>query len=450
MKRKIYEELLKWKAETAYKSALLIDGARRVGKSYIAEEFAKNEYDTYIMIDFYRAPDEIRELFRLSLNDLDTLFMMLSSYYGIKLIPHKSLIIFDEVQEYPSARAAIKYLVADGRYDYIETGSLMSINENVKNIIIPSEEKHINMYPMDFEEFLWAMGNELLVPIIKNCFEKKKQMGQAMHRKAMELFRQYLIVGGMPQAVDIYTRTRDFEKVDEVKRMILDLYRQDIAKHATGYEVKTRAVFDEIPSMLSRHEKKFSPSLVEEGKKMKYFEEPLMWLQESMIGNICYNSAEPNIGLRMNMERTTLKCHLGDTGLLVSLAFDENGLVSNEIYRKLLFDKLEVNEGMFFENIVAQMLRAAGKKLYFYSNYSKENKDDRMEVDFLVSGSRIQSRHNISPIEVKSGKRYTLTSLNKYLKKYKEYCGMPYVVHTLDFEIKDGITYLPAYMVPFI
>lgn len=404
MKRKIYDQLVNWKQDGAGKTALLIDGARRVGKSYVAEEFAKAEYKSYLLIDFNRVGDEVKDLFLHYLNDLDTLFMYLSGYYNVKLYEHESLIIFDEVQMFPRARAAIKYLVADGRYDYLETGSLMSIKKNVKDIVIPSEERHIKMYPMDFEEFLWAMGNDTLMDIVRKRFEAHKSMGQVMHRKAMDYFRQYLIVGGMPQAVQEYVESKDFDRVDRIKRDILTLYRADIVKHATGYEMKVESIFDEIPAQLQKHEKRFKLSSLKKEARFREYEDALFWLDDAMIANICYNSTEPNIGLKLNMDRMTLKCYMGDTGLLISYAFDENGLVSEEIYKKLLFDKLEVNKGMIIENIVAQMLAASGHKLYFYSNPSRDDKDARMEIDFLIAKSKISNRHNISPIEVKSGK----------------------------------------------
>ncbi len=414
MKRKIYDQLVNWKQDGAGKTALLIDGARRVGKSYVAEEFAKAEYKSYLLIDFNRVGDEVKDLFLHYLNDLDTLFMYLSGYYNVKLYEHESLIIFDEVQMFPRARAAIKYLVADGRYDYLETGSLMSIKKNVKDIVIPSEERHIKMYPMDFEEFLWAMGNDTLMDIVRKRFEAHKSMGQVMHRKAMDYFRQYLIVGGMPQAVQEYVESKDFDRVDRIKRDILTLYRADIVKHATGYEMKVESIFDEIPAQLQKHEKRFKLSSLKKEARFREYEDALFWLDDAMIANICYNSTEPNIGLKLNMDRMTLKCYMGDTGLLISHAFDENGLVSEEIYKKLLFDKLEVNKGMIIENIVAQMLAASGHKLYFYSNPSRDDKDARMEIDFLIAKSKISNRHNISPIEVKSGKNYTLTSFEVY------------------------------------
>ncbi len=450
MKRKIYEDLLTWKKEWAGKTALLIDGARRVGKSYIAEEFAKTEYRSYIFIDFNSATEDIRNLFFHYLNDLDTLFMYLSGYYNVKLYEHESLIIFDEVQLFPRARAAIKYLVADGRYDYIETGSLMSIKKNVQDIVIPSEERHLKMYPLDFEEFLWAMGNDTLMDIIKKCYDAEKPMGQIMHRKAMDYFRQYLIVGGMPQAVQEYATSRDFDRVDRIKRDILTLYRADIIKHAAGYEMKVESIFDEIPAQLQKHEKRFRISSLKKDARFRDYEDAMFWLDDAMIVNICYNSTEPNIGLRLNMDRLTLKCYMADTGLLISHAFDENGIVTEELYKKLLFDKLEVNKGMIMENMVAQMLTASGHKLYFYSNCSREDKDSRMEIDFLITKSKISSRHNISPIEVKSGKNYTLTSLRKFMKKYNEQTHIPYVLHTNDLKKEEGIIYLPLYMTPLL
>lgn len=446
MKRKIYDKLVEWKLNSNGETALLIDGARRVGKSYIAEEFAKENYKSYILIDFNKESKEVTDLFVNYLNDLDTLFMYLSGYYNTKLYPKESLIIFDEVQMFPKARAAIKYLVADGRFDYIETGSLMSIRKNVKDIVIPSEERHIRMYPMDFEEFLLAMDNNTIMPIIKDCFIKQKPMGQAMHRKAMDYFRQYMIVGGMPQAVAKYTESRDFETVDRVKRDILTLYREDIMKHSEGNELEIEAIFDEIPAQLSKHEKKFRLSDIKTGARMRNYKQPFYWLDDAMIVNTCYNSTEPNIGLKLNMERKTLKCYMGDTGLLLSHAFDENGIVSEEIYKKLLFDKLSVNSGMLMENIVAQMLVSAGHKLYFFSKSSRENAEDRMEIDFLIAKSKITNKHNISPIEVKSGERYTLSSINKFMKKYKEQINIPYVLHTKDLKEEDGIVYLPLYM----
>ena len=450
MKRKIYTTLLDWKERRAGKTALLIDGARRVGKSYIVEAFAKKEYRSYILIDFFTASQDVKDLFENYLHDLDTFFLFLSNYYQVKLYPRETLIIFDEVQEFPRARGAIKYLVADGRYDYIETGSLMSIKKNVQDALIPSEEHHVNLYPMDFEEFLWALGDDMLMPFIKERFEKKQPLGPALHRKAMDLFRQYLIVGGMPQAVKEFVESRDFDEVDRVKRDILTLYRADMMKHAQGYEIKVARVFDEIPAQLQKHERKFKLADLKKDARMRDYEDALFWLDDAMIVNTCYNSTAPNIGLKLNMDRLTLKCYMADTGLLISHAFDENGIVSEEIYKKILFDKLEVNMGMIVENVVAQMLVASGHKLYFYSNPSREDKNARMEIDFLIAKDKISNRHNISPIEVKSSTRYTLTSLRKFVTKYKEQTHIPYVIHPNDFKEEDGIVYLPLYMTPML
>ncbi len=450
MRRKIYDEILKWKKRSAGQTALLIDGARRVGKSYIAEKFAAAEYKSYLLIDFNRAPKEVTDLFENYLNDLDTLFMYLSGFYNKKLYERETLIILDEVQLCPRARSAIKYLVADGRYDYLETGSLMSIKKNVKDILIPSEEEYLKIYPLDFEEFLWALDNETLMPLIQICYEKKQPMGQALHRKAMDYFRQYVIVGGMPQAVARYVETRDFDSIDRVKREILELYRADIVKHAAGYEIKVKQIFDNIPAQLQKHDKKFKLSSLKKEARFRDYDDAMFWLSDAMIANICYNSTAPSIGLKLNMDRLTLKCYMVDTGLLISHAFDENGIVSEEIYKKLLFDKLECNKGMIVENLVAQMLTAAGHKLYFYSNPSRDEVSERMEIDFLIAKSKISSRHNISPIEVKSGKNYTLTSLKKFRNKYAEQTDTPYVLHTGDLKEADGITYLPLYMTPLL
>ena len=450
LKRKIYDTLVEWKKTSAGRTVLLIDGARRVGKSYIAEEFAKNEYESYILLDFNRAAKSVTELFDTYLDDLDTFFLFLSQYYGVKLVERRSLIIFDEVQLFPLARAALKYLVADGRYDYIETGSLMSIKKNAKDILIPSEERHVRMVPLDFEEFLWAIGSDITTEFLRICFERRMPLGQALHRKVMDLFRQYLIVGGMPQAVLEYVDTRDFDRVDAVKRDILELYRADIVKHASGYEMKVESIFDEIPSQLQKHEKKFKLSSLKKAARFRDYEDAFFWLTDAMIVNPCYNTTAPNIGLKLNMDRLTLKCYMADTGLLISHAFDENSIVSENLYKKLLFDKLEVNEGMLMENIVAQMLVANGHKLYFYSRSGDKDAASRMEIDFLVAKGKTTTRHNIFPIEVKSGKRYTTTSLNKFVTKYGEQLATPYVLHTSDVKVDNGLIYLPIYMAMFL
>lgn len=445
MKRKIYNEMLLWKQNAQGKSALMIDGARRIGKSYIVEEFAKNEYKSYILVDFNNADDNLIEIFDKYLRNLDVFFSYLALYYNVTLYPRDTVIVFDEVQLYPKARAAIKYLVKDGRYDYIETGSLVSINRNVKDIVIPSEEHRINMYSMDFEEFLWAVGDEQLMPFIRMCFEKKQKLGP-LHRKAMSHFRHYMIVGGMPQAVAEYVETNDFMKVDMVKRNILSLYKADIEKYAVGNEIKVKAIFDEIPSALSRHEKKFRLASISNKARYREYESSFFWLAESRVVNICYNSTAPDIGLRMNEERTTLKCYMADTGLLISHAFNLKTIMGNELYLKLALGKLEVNEGMLVENVVAQMLKASGHELFFYSNNSKYSAEDRMEIDFLISKPVITNRHNISPIEVKSSNSYTITSLNKLRTKFAPMLAESYVLHPADVEVKDGVVYLPLFM----
>lgn len=446
MKRKMYDYLVEWKKRTNGTSALLVQGARRVGKSYIVEEFAKAEYKSYILIDFNKADEAVKDIFLHDLDNMDILFQKLSTLYNKKLYPRESLIIFDEVQLFPRARSAIKYLVEDGRYDYIETGSLISIRKNVEGILIPSEEDTVNMYPMDFEEFLWALDNDTMYPLIVECFNNRKPLGQALHRKAMDLFRLYLIVGGMPQAVKTYADTKDFDNVDTVKRRILKLYREDIRKHAIGYEMKVEAIFDEIPSQLQNQNQHFKLSSLEKGARFDNYRDAMFWLSDAMIVNNCYNSTEPNIGLNLNRDRTLLKCYMGDTGLLISHCFDEKGIVSEEIYKKLLLGKLEVDLGMIMENIVAQMFTASGHKLFFYANSSRDDAEARMEIDFLIAKSKISNRHNISPIEVKSGKNYTLSSLKKFIRRYNQQLHTPYVLHTSDLKVEDDIVYLPLYM----
>lgn len=449
MRRKIYQQLLDWKEKRHGEVALLVEGARRIGKSYIVEEFGKNEYESYILIDFNKAPQMVRDWFDLYLEDLDTLFLYLSQHYKVKLHERKSLIILDEVQLCPKARAGIKFLVDDGRYDYIETGSLVSIKKNMKGFVVPSEERSIQMYPMDFEEFLWALGNDMLMDLIRKMYAERKPMGQMFHRQAMDAFRLYMIVGGMPQAVKKYVVTKDFDAVDAAKRDVLTVYRNDIFNYASEIADKVVSIFDQIPSQLSKHEKKFRLSALKPDAKYRDWDDAFFWLKDAKVVNICYNSTEPNIGLKINEDRTTLKCYMNDTGLLISHAFDEKGIVSSEIYQKLLFGKLEVNEGMLVENVVSQMLTASGHKLFFYSKSSKDA-DERMEIDFLLQKGKVTSRHNIRPVEVKSGKNYTLSSLNKCVKKFSEYTTIPTVLHAADYKVVEGITYLPIYMTPLL
>ena len=445
MRRKIYQDLLNWKEKSQGRSALLIEGARRIGKSYIVSQFAMNEYKSHIIIDFNDMDDDLLTIFEQYLSHRDEFFLRLSLYYGVKLYERNTCIVFDEIQLYPKARAAIKYLVADGRYDYIETGSLVSIRRNVKDIVIPSEEHTIDMYPMDFEEFLWAIGEDMLMDFIRTQYEKKEPMG-SLHRKALDYFRQYMIIGGMPQAVASYVEHRDFEEVDSIKRDILRLYRNDISKYAYEAETKVTSIFEDIPAQLQKHEKKFKLSSLGNRAKMRDYEDAFFWLDDARVVNTCYNATEPSIGLRLNMERTTLKCYMGDTGLLISHAFDENALMEEQLYKKMILGKLEVNEGMLMENIVAQMLRANGHKLFFFSRSDRENAENRMEIDFLIRKRNVTSRHNICPIEVKSSTRFTFSSLNKFCKKYAELLTSPIILYTGDVTQKEGITCLPLYM----
>lgn len=444
MKRKLYSQLIEWKSRGG-KTALLIKGARRVGKSYLAEEFGRTHYKSYIKVDFNDISDENLKLILDTLHDRNRLFSYLQLIYNTTLHERDSLIIFDEVQECPKVRAAIKYLVADGRYDYIETGSLMSIRKNTENIIIPSEEEHLDMYPMDFEEYLWAAGENMLADFIKDCYAKLLPLPEAMHRKAMQLFKEYMIIGGMPQAVNAYLTTKDFNAADREKSTILTLYRGDISKHAGAYTLKVESIFDSIPSQLSKHEKKFKLSALSESARMRDYIEPFTWLKDTRFVNLCFGSTEPSIGLEINAGRTTVKCYMGDTGLLYTLAFSSVA-EKNDVYHKIILGKLSLNNGMFMENIVAQMLAANSHKLFFYSNHSRENKDNRMELDFLLHKSIITNQHNINFIEVKSGTRYDLTSLEKAMKKYSNELNQAIVLHPGNLRCENNIFYLPVYM----
>lgn len=445
-RRKIYDKLLNWKNEAKGSKAVLIEGARRIGKSTICEEFAKNEYESYILIDFAKKDKTVESYFTQYLTDLDTFFMMLSTYFKTKLINRKSLIIFDEVQMFPQARAAIKYLVADGRYDYIETGSLISVKENVKDIVIPSEERSIKMYPLDFEEFAWALGEDLLLEYIKKCFENRKPLERNIHNKAMLLFKQYLLVGGMPKPVVLFIENnKDFSKADEEKHDILKLYRNDIMKIKAQYRAKVLAIFDSIPGLLSQHEKRVVFKDIQEGSFADQYNETFFWLSDSMISNECFLTSDPNVGLSINEVRTYVKCYLGDTGLLVSHAFDENELLENEVYSQILNDKLNLNEGMFFENVIAQMLTSSGHKLYFYTHYSKEKHRNDIEIDFLLSNNS-KLKYKLYPIEVKSGKNYKTSSLLRFKEKYKSRIGECYIIHPMNLSLKDDILCIPPYM----
>ncbi len=441
LKRKIYDRLLNWKKTSAGDSALLIEGARRVGKSYVVEEFGKNEYDSYILIDFGIAPKDILELFENETSNLNLFFAKLSAFYGTPLHQRKSLIIFDEVQQYPKARQLIKYLVADGRYDYLETGSLIRLKKNVKDIIIPSEEEHLEMFPLDFEEFLWAIGDEETAPLIRQCFSTRTPLGQLLHRKIMNDFRQYLLVGGMPQAVVKYAETKEFEAVDVVKRRILTLYRDDVSKFASGNEDKIFAVFDGIPAQLTRKEKKYRLSTIRKSARTRNYEDSFNWLGEAMVVNNCYNATDPNAGLALSADFSTRKCYMGDTGLLVTQSFMDRPFAENELYKAILFDRLSINQGMIMENIVAQMLRCNGHKLYFYSRSDSAHRENHMEIDFLIT-----MKKKVVPLEVKSGAYRSHASLDKFCKKFSSQIGEPYILYTKDVQIRDGILHLPVYM----
>ena len=445
LKRKIYDKLLEWKNQSNGSTAILIDGARRVGKSYIAEEFGKSEYKSYILIDFGKAPQDVLDLFIHDSANLDLFFAKLSAFYAKTLHKRNSLIIFDEVQQFPRARQLIKYLVADGRYDYIETGSLIRLKKNVQDIIIPSEEEHLEMFPMDFEEFLWAMGDEATVPLIRTCFESKTPLGQALHRKIMNDFRQYVLVGGMPQSVIAYLKEKNFEASDVAKRRIIKLYRDDVSKFAEGYEDKVFALFDGIPAQLSKKEKKYKLSSISKEARFRTYEDSFIWLHEAMVVNTCFNATDPGVGLALSADNTTQKCYMADTGLLVTHTFMDNAFTENELYRAILFDKLNINEGMIMENVVAQMLRTNGHKLYFYSRSDTDNRENHMEIDFLITEGK-----KIAPIEVKSSNYTSHSSLDKFRNKFSSKIGNSYILYSKDVMIKDGIIHLPFYMAMFL
>ena len=449
-RRKIYDKLLAWKAESAGKKALLIEGARRIGKSTIVEEFARNEYKSYILIDFARAPETVKEYFRLHLNDLDTFYMLLSVQYGVELYPRESIIVFDEVQLFPKAREAIKYLVADGRFDFIETGSLISIRENVKDIVIPSEERHIKMFPLDFEEFCWAMQEQPLLAYIRRCFEQRIPLEQELHEKAMLIFKQYLLVGGMPMSVVAFLEgKKNFGAADLEKRDILELYRNDIMKIKAQYRSKVLAIYDQIPGLLSRHEKRVVFNRIAEGSTAEQYEETFFWLTDSMVANECRKVNDPNVGLSLNESDTYVKCYMGDTGLLVSHAFDENELLEDEVYKQILNGKLGLNEGMLFENAIAQMLTANGHRLFFYTHYDAEKKRNDIEIDFIISNNS-KTKYKMYPIEVKSGTRYSTVSLLKFREKYRRRIGECYIIHPRNLMVKDEILCIPPYMTMFL
>lgn len=445
-KRKIYNKLKDWKSETKGTKALLIEGARRVGKSTIAEEFAKNEYRSYILIDFNLASDTVISAFNNYLNDLDTFFMIIESEYNKKLYRRESVVIFDEIQRFPKARQAVKYLVADGRFDYIETGSLISIRENVENITLPSEERKMAMYPMDFEEFAWALGEEVMADYIRKCYEKRMPLEQSLHAKAMMLFRQYMIVGGMPQSILAYIgNDRDFRRADMEKRDILEMYRSDIMKIRSSYKSGVIALFDQIPSFLSHKERRVVMNRLDKNATFPKYHDTFFWLADSMMVNQCFNCSDPNVGLSLNEDRTYVKCYMCDTGLLVSHTFSEREITDNALYRELLFGNLSINEGMFYENAISQMLVANGYKLFFYTRYNEEKHRNDIEIDFLISNNS-KLKYKVYPIEVKSSDRYTTTSLERFEDRFHQRIGGSYVIHPKNLKAEGGRLFIPAYM----
>lgn len=449
IERKIYKKILAWKQTTKGTKALLIEGARRIGKSTIAKEFGKKEYKSYILIDFNKASKKIIEMFD-AINQLDIFFQTIMLEYNTRLYERESLIIFDEIQKFPKARETIKYLVEDGRYDYIETGSLISIRENVESITIPSEERKIKMYPVDFEEFMQYMGEELLLEYIKKCLESKQALEQKMHQKAMHLFKEYLLVGGMPQAVVAFKENaRDFSAADIEKRDILSLYRDDIKKAAKRYNSRVSAIFENIPMYLSTHEKRIVLSEVEPNATFAKYDDPLFWLDDSMICNLCYKCNDPNVGFALNKNDSYVKCYMGDTGLLVSLAFSENEIMDQQLYKQIMDEKLSLNQGMIYENMIAQMITAMGRKLFFYTKYNEEKHRNDIEIDFLLSNES-KTNFKVYPLEVKSSKNYSAISLGRFKEMYGKKIATPYIVHPKNFSVDGDIIKVPPYMFPFI
>lgn len=439
--RKIYRKLIEWKNESSGKTALLIEGARRVGKSTVAEEFAKKEYKSYIMIDFSRASKEVRELFD-DISDLDYVFLRLQLIYGVDLYERDSLIIFDEVQLCPMARQAIKHLVKDHRYDYLETGSLISIKKNIKDILIPSEERAITMYPMDYEEFLWAIGKHSTAKLLAEVLEKQIPLGDAVHRKMMRDFRLYMLVGGMPQAVNEYIETNNFRKVDEAKRDILKLYEDDFKKiDATG---RMTLLFDAIPAQLNTNASRYQVSSVLEGERAEYILELIADMADSKTVQVAYHANDPNVGLANAKDLRRFKLFLADTGLFVTLMFKDKEFTENVVYEKLLNDKLGVNLGYLYENVVSQMLVANGHALYYYT-FLNEKSNHNYEIDFLLS-----KRNKICPIEVKSSGYSMHRSLDSFSEKYSNRILEKYMVYTKDLKKDEDVMMLPVYLVPFL
>ena len=440
-KRKIYNELLQWKRTDEGRTAVLIQGARRVGKSTIAEEFATNEYETHILVDFAACSTEIRDLFN-DVSDLNRIFMRLQLEYGVELKERKSVIIFDEVQLAPKARQAIKYLVKDGRYDYIETGSLISIRKNVKDILIPSEEVKLHMFPMDYEEFRWALGDTTTIRLLQGCFHDKTSLGDATNRKLMRDFRLYMLVGGMPQAVVVYLETNNLEKVDSVKRSIITLYEDDFNKiDPTGNAAK---IFRQIPAQLTGNANRYLAWSATDGTRNSALAEILSEVRESMVVNMAYHANDPSVGMALHQDPNKYKMFAGDTGLFVTLAFWDSKFTDNTIYHKLLADKLSTDLGYVYENVVAQMLKASGHELYYYTFPTGSGKHN-YEVDFLIADG-----DKVSPVEVKSSGYKAHTSLDAFCGKFSSRIRNKYLVYTKDMRKDGDVLYLPVYMTMFL
>lgn len=440
-KRKIYDELLQWKRTDEGRTAVLIQGARRVGKSTIAKEFAENEYETHILVDFAACSVEIRELFN-DVSDLNRIFMRLQLEYSVELKERKSVIIFDEVQLAPKARQAIKYLVKDGRYDYMETGSLISIRKNVRDILIPSEEVKLHMFPMDYEEFRWALGDTATIRLLQGCFHGRTSMGDATNRKLMRDFRLYMLVGGMPQAVAAYLETNNLEKVDSVKRSIITLYEDDFNKiDPTGNASK---MFRQIPAQLTNNANRYLAWSATDGTRNSVLAEIISEIKESMVVNMAYHANAPSAGMALHQDPNKYKMFTGDTGLFVTLAFWDRKFTDNTIYHKLLSDKLSTDLGYVYENVVAQMLKAAGHELYYYT-FPTESGKHNYEVDFLIADG-----DKVSPVEVKSSGYKAHTSLDAFCMKFSSRIRNKYLVYTKDLRKDGDVLYLPAYMTMFL
>lgn len=440
-KRKLYNTMLKWKSERNGDTALLIQGARRVGKSTIAEEFARNEYKSYILIDFSKVSKEVSDLFN-DISDLNYLFIRLQFIYQIPLYERESVIIFDEVQLQPLARQAIKHLVKDHRYDYIETGSLISVRSRSRDILVPSEETKVDMYPMDYEEFRWTLGDTTTIPLLRTAFEKKMPLGDAAHRKLMRDFRLYMLVGGMPQAVSAYIRTNNFTAVDQAKRDIIALYEEDFGKIDDSGRAK--ALYDAIPSQLSRNAMRYQVGRAIDKERVDRLENIVKMMDDSMTVNVAYHSDDPNVGLALTKNKEYFKMYASDTGLFVTLAFKDSDITENVIYDKLLNDKLSTNLGYVYENVIAQMLRATGKNLFYHTIPYAEGKK-YYEIDFVIP-----DKHKISPIEVKSSGYKAHKSLDEFCSKFSDRIMNRYLIYTKDYKRENGVEYVPVYMTMFL